>query len=589
MRNAALIAAFMLPLVLFSQAYTAEAPAEQKSVQFMYYYPLMSADYGYCYSYCQNSCMSSCASAAAGAGIGAGGCGSACGACAGYCQSAVASATEAGIGMTSDGLPIGDTSQMPSLDMSHLVPIGGAGVTSGGEIPHTPASTGETIEGAGITVGDESCPAFAKDGHPMMYSQILGCYDSRWKDDYCAAGGSCQGCANLQGCYWTGAACIACNAASCNFACGDGIQRGARRDEVPANPPATAIVKPTKVTPAPAATTGAVTPTAATGGAGPTVAPTGTAASITPAPTGAPTATATASPSPSARNCRAYASCSDCAGKSLASGQSCGWSEFFGACIGLMEFAQVSQFQLKAGWISEVRSCPAETGEQVSCSEYGNCLACAGKGGVKRKCQWAVDAGKCVAYDAKSSFKNPANPDGKAVISPDSCSNPDCGRYTACSSCAENAACVWSIDDAKCVNYGSGARGDVAYDADWCKPLESSYFAKTKKLESFCPVGCSCSENNTQVTECGGTSREEDKLVSPKRALLNSLGAAGLDAIGKMEFKETEKGPTYRMEGTKFRMLLFFIPTNVDVTATVDAKTGEVTGVEQPWWAFLAG
>ena len=51
--------------------------------------------------------------------------------------------------------------------------------------------------------------------------------------------------------------------------------------------------------------------------------------------------------------------------------------------------------------------------------------------------------------------------------------------------------------------------------------------------------------------------------------------------------RSTENG-RQKTEDRRSARLFWFIPVQMDVKTTVNAKTGVVEKIENPWWSFLA-
>jgi len=60
-----------------------------------------------------------------------------------------------------------------------------------------------------------------------------------------------------------------------------------------------------------------------------------------------------------------------------------------------------------------------------------------------------------------------------------------------------------------------------------------------------------------------------------------------MDTVDKSELM-TENGKSfYAVEGTKRGALLGLIPLALEIRARIDAATGELSGIQRPWWSFL--
>jgi len=104
-------------------------------------------------------------------------------------------------------------------------------------------------------------------------------------------------------------------------------------------------------------------------------------------------------------------------------------------------------------------------------------------------------------------------------------------------------------------------------------------------------------ENTTAITQ--DTIKVEDngiKVETPKGyAAVNVLPAVATQVavsrvsheIKKIELKVLEEKPVYETVGERKARLLWLIPVTLSVKTTIDAQTGRVAKVEQPWWSFL--
>jgi hypothetical protein len=75
-----------------------------------------------------------------------------------------------------------------------------------------------------------------------------------------------------------------------------------------------------------------------------------------------------------------------------------------------------------------------------------------------------------------------------------------------------------------------------------------------------------------------------DKLVDE----LSKKPGFQRQSIKDISLKVENEMPVYNVEGRVQVKILGLIPAEMNVKAKVDAQTGEILGVERPWWSFLA-
>ncbi|NYZ78470.1 hypothetical protein H0N96_03650 [Candidatus Micrarchaeota archaeon] len=603
-----------LSLVLAFAPLAAAQEKEYRQVWVQWYF-LTGSNIGECNANCVSACMPTCFSTAAASGIESTNCGSMCSStCAGKCPGYFATAaTTANDGLQVPQTPRGWTAQDPW-----------SGETTTEQMPCAPGqqfcttySPAETVSqtegepsypempdcapehgcypGTGITNPTQTCPETAADGHPMRWDSIMGCYDVFWKNDYCGQATSCSQnnpCTARQGCIWNGVACIPCTAPSCNYFCPRvGGGGGANAQQPQQNNPITVQQKQIPY-PSPVPTQPVILPieipsSTPTGGGtvAPTVMPSATAGA-TAIPTSIPTPVPTLTLTPEVQ-CNYYSSCLACANAPKgADGKSqCGWSEFLDVCIDGKSWGVINETGLKAGWVDKKEFCP--NAEEAYCFKNSDCFSCTGKAGVKRRCQWSVKDNSCQPYDPLGDFKTESNPNGSDVILPNQCANQDCLQYSNCAQCEQNAACQWSKNgDGKCGPFNGGDTGSYYFYPGNC-PANASAPAPTPRP---CPNDCKCDSKTSRVIACGGSRVNDSGFVQTDRAAANAQAATSIEQLDGITFTQQADGnASFTVQGHKTNAFLFVIPMRVDVSATVNAKTGAVEKVEQPWWSFFTG
>ncbi|MEM0475312.1 MAG: hypothetical protein QW343_00755 [Candidatus Norongarragalinales archaeon] len=475
---------------------------------------------------------------------------------------------------------------------------GGAGVEPSFPTfpPCTPANYCYPDSGIGEATPEPEpeCPT-APDGHPMRWYDYLGCQDIYWKEHYCASARTCNDCTYRAGCIWNGGACVPCNAPMCSYSCrrpapaappgGWGAQQPQPAQQTAAAP-APVTVRQNQI-PGPTPQLPSEVPTPALGQ--PTPAP--AASPIAPQASATPTQPI---PSPPLQ-CNSFTSCESCvkAPKNAEGKSQCGWSVFVGACLGSDEWKALNASELKAGWIDEKKNCPSkkekEKEKQAYCFEYADCFSCAGEAGVKRKCQWSLKEEACVPYSPLSEFKTKNSPNADNVILPSFCEESDCSKYSDCAACQKNAACIWNFDDKKCVNFkGHNAGETLKLYANNCGGEAKATTSPTPTpTPVFCPKDCEC-DAKARVKKCGGAAVNDSGFVHTDRAAANAAAAASIEQLNEIIFSQSAAGDAeFAVKGSRGGTILFFIPVSIDVAATVNAHTGAVEKIEQPWWAFL--
>ncbi|MCX6777561.1 MAG: hypothetical protein NT157_01620 [Candidatus Micrarchaeota archaeon] len=558
LRFTVFIAAMLLLLV--APAAAQEQQSQMLHANFVCYFNVGSS-YGECDAYCLDSCSAACNAAAAAAGMDWNNCGSVYPAdCASQCASYFLSSPTA-----DDGLP-----QVPQITDGQA--LEGPGITVNGETPES------NVPEAGITMEEQTCPATAPDGHPMRWNAYLGCYDIYWKNDYCAQATTCNNanpCTGKLGCMWNGQACVPCTSPSCIFTCPGGqapVYTQQKDTPPPARQPGTTPI---------ANNTTHTTPTTPT-------TPTNTSTQ-TPGSTQTPPVLPTSQPPPStpaqsAIRCGIYPDCAACANApKMNNASQCGWADFLGACVDGKTWGEVNASGLKAGWVTEPNDCQYMSKGGDYCFEYADCFSCAGNDGIRRRCQWSVKDDKCAPYNPLGNFSTNVTPEGNDIILPLMCPSHDCSNYTECSHCEQNAICLWSRDEQKCIQF----TGDTDVNHSFFFPGNCPPSAAGANSTLLCPTNCTCDAKSGALVACGGGSVNISGLVQPDRAVANAGAGSPLQQADEMTL-QTGQNPTYVVRGSRTGAFLFVFPVTVPVTTTISARTGAVEKAEQPWWSFLA-
>jgi len=241
--------------------------------------------------------------------------------------------------------------------------------------------------------------------------------------------------------------------------------------------------------------------------------------------------------------------------------------------------AQSGAFDVKTGWTVDAASCKRAEAA-AACSSYQDCFTCTGIAGVKRACQWSVAGDKCVKYAGDSDFVTPQNKAGTVIAFPGFCPSHNCSQYTDCEACARNSRCAWDAEGGECFEY-TGSAGGMVYPR-WC-PV-----AKAPQLPEFCPGDCSCDDSG-KVQNCTGRQLGNASMVSARSAVLSAWAGTPIQQVTSVDVAQDGAKTSFVVRGKRTGYVLALVPVYVDVAATVDGSTGEITRVDQPWWAFLAG
>ncbi len=527
----AMLALQTLFMLVIESPFAQAEDGEQKITQFTFnFYYSYGRSQGECFGNCMSSCQSACY-ATGGPKVISCSCGGACAACSGVfagcggqiiCQKSLPpqySPAETGTTATEDALPM--------ISGEGGVPLGGAGIT--------PGETEEQIQ--------------------AQQQEAAAQYFNQW-EQYCASAPNCDSCIYRDRCIWTGAGCTSCQAPTCRFSCPNGKRaetqqpptlEKAREAAQTQEPP-----QPTPIQP------------------GATPAPTFEPTPVPPEPTPTPTPPV---------NCRVYKTCEACSSATPATEGNCAWSEFTNLCVSIAEMAQMDQFDLKTGWISDKDSCKKEKEPETDCFKLYDCFSCTGVGGVKRQCQWSDRAGRCVKYEEGSSFKT-AQKEGDYIVFPGLCQKHDCADYSECEECAQNSRCAWSPQQGTCLQY-QGISSGIIYPA-WCQKNEKA------KLPDTCPALCKCDEQGA-ITECTYPSAAKpENIVSSKNAALNAWAASGMEELKTVSlYQEKDNEFAYVVRGTRTGVLFALLPVPIDYEVIVNATTGKIEKVNKPWWEIL--
>jgi len=155
-----------------------------------------------------------------------------------------------------------------------------------------------------------------------------------------------------------------------------------------------------------------------------------------------------------------------------------------------------------------------------------------------------------------------------------------------------------------------GCKGSAGYT--WCENMDEcirswetncSEFGLTNNgdMRNMIRLGInitSTRENNETING-GMMSNGKNTMIKimPETASATAIARLGIKNCNESEgctivLKETGTGnqtkSTYEVKARKEAKLFGFIKTHMEVTAEVDAETGNITSTKKPWWAFMA-
>ena len=108
-----------------------------------------------------------------------------------------------------------------------------------------------------------------------------------------------------------------------------------------------------------------------------------------------------------------------------------------------------------------------------------------------------------------------------------------------------------------------------------------------KPRYTACPKDCTCDEQ-TNVLECHGQGFGDKGIsISTESAITIVKDNSIMEEVKDIELKEDEDKISYEISGTKQGKLLFFIPVQMHIKTSIDAETGKVGKIDNPWWSFL--
>lgn len=172
-----------------------------------------------------------------------------------------------------------------------------------------------------------------------------------------------------------------------------------------------------------------------------------------------------------------------------------------------------------------------------------------------------------------------------------------CGYLDIKSCKCENKKCVGSeevVDNSDYCDYDSDCTCGTKVGTGECFRGNKKYVDETKQCPDFCSGIAGdfvtvCKNNKcTYEKKFPGIEKVDKVKVLPETASERAkerLGDLGfnltLKEVGQNKF-------VYEVKATKEGKLFGFLKVKGEVSAEIDADTGEVTKVKKPWWAFMA-
>ncbi|MBS3074963.1 hypothetical protein J4429_00730 [Candidatus Pacearchaeota archaeon] len=121
------------------------------------------------------------------------------------------------------------------------------------------------------------------------------------------------------------------------------------------------------------------------------------------------------------------------------------------------------------------------------------------------------------------------------------------------------------------------------------------YVNETKQCPDYCSGFAANLINRCENNKCISSNKNlpgKDKVkILPETASLRArerLGELGFNITLKEVGTGNEKRFVYETKAKKEGKLFGFLKVKADISAEIDAETGEVTKVHKPWWSFIA-
>lgn len=108
-------------------------------------------------------------------------------------------------------------------------------------------------------------------------------------------------------------------------------------------------------------------------------------------------------------------------------------------------------------------------------------------------------------------------------------------------------------------------------------------------IESGGVTATAPADSRLGFSEQGLTIEETELKALPDGVLATATEELGAMADRQIKLKKTDSGIAYQIDGTKKAKILWLIPVEYPVGATIDATNGKLISASRPWWKFLVG
>lgn len=208
------------------------------------------------------------------------------------------------------------------------------------------------------------------------------------------------------------------------------------------------------------------------------------------------------------------------------------------------------------------------------------------------------DVHSCCGYYPKCVNKNTI---ANATLVEDLCGQSSftgyCGYIDIKSCKCENKKCIGSeeiVDNSNYCDYDSDCSCGTNTKTGECFRGNKKYVNESKQCPDFCSGISGNFVTVCQNNECtyARDSPGRDKVkILPETASQRArerLGELGFNVSLKEVGKGNETKTFYEAKAKKEGKLFGFLKVRGEVSAEIDAETGEVTKIHRPWWSFMA-
>ena len=173
-----------------------------------------------------------------------------------------------------------------------------------------------------------------------------------------------------------------------------------------------------------------------------------------------------------------------------------------------------------------------------------------------------------------------------------------CGFQDIKSCKCEKNMCIGSEENSTDYNYcekDTDCACGTHIQTGECFRGNKKYVNETKQCPDYCSGIAGNLINRCTNNKCTYNNRNlpgQGKIkILPETASLRArerLGELGFNISLKEVGKGNETRTVYEAKAKKEGRLFGFLKVEADVSAEIDAETGEVTKVHKPWWSFMA-